>query len=158
MNTKEKIFQYIREHRTATGKELCEYFDISRQALNKHIKRLIQSGRIIKKGVTKGVTYHISQKSDHKQQLQKIEREYFLSGLQEDIVFNEISLLLNLKRKLKKNVLDIVEYGFTEMLNNSIEHSHSKICRVNVVLDNYNLNFSIRDYGIGVFYLSLIHI
>ena len=65
MNAKDKIFKYIEKNQYATGKQLSEYLGISRQAVNKHLKELIQNMKAFKgnliiqtlflRGVTDGV-------------------------------------------------------------------------------------------------------
>ena len=48
MNTKEKILRQIEIKQSSTGKELSELLGISRQAVNKHLKELIQNRRVFK--------------------------------------------------------------------------------------------------------------
>ena len=59
MNAKGKIFKYIEKNQYATGKQLSEYLGISRQAVNKHLKELIQNDRVVKEGITRGAVYRI---------------------------------------------------------------------------------------------------
>ena len=92
MNAKDKIFKYIEKNQYATGKQLSEYLGISRQAVNKHLKELIQNDRIIKEGVTRGAVYRIPL-ADKKVRFKKsIEKSYTLSGLEEDKVLRESSI------------------------------------------------------------------
>ena len=149
INTKEKIVKYIRKNKKASGKDLSGLLGISRQALNKHIKVLIQRGTIEKEGITRGAVYKIAGKI---RQSERFRKRYILNGLEEDKVFTEIALLLNLRKYIRKNVFDIIKYVFTEILNNAIEHSLSQHCNIEVILDQYKCNFTIRDYGIGIFY------
>jgi len=149
MNQKDKILKYLKGKKSASGKEISGFLGISRQALNKHLKVLIQEGNVVKEGNTRGAVYTIAGKIQPSQRLRK---RYVLKGLEEDRVFKEVELLLNLRKNLRKNVFDIINYVFTEILNNAIEHSRSKNCDVEVVLDQYTYNFTIRDNGIGIFY------
>jgi len=152
MDAKEKIINFITKNKSATGKQLCEYLGISRQAVNKHLKQLIQNDKIIKKGITKGAVYKIPS-ADKKVRLKKrIEKSYVLSGLEEDKVFHELAPLLNLKFELSDQAFRIMNYAFTEMLNNAIDHSESEKCIVEWLIDPYKIDFRIRDFGIGLFY------
>ncbi len=151
MNTKEQILKILKEKKQISGRELSVFLRISRQALNKHLKKLIQDSKVIKEGATKGATYKIFSSSSKKQSEQTFRKVFPLKGLEEHRVFEEMALLLNLKRNLRENVLNLFDYAFTEILNNAIEHSHSKKCNVEVTLDQYICSFSIRDYGIGIF-------
>jgi len=134
-----------------TGKELLVELGISRQALNKHIKELIENGLIYKIGVTRGVLYKKST-GKLKQRSRQLRRNYELTGLAEDRVYQEFDNLLGLRQMLTANVYSIFQYTFTEMLNNAIDHSISSRCSVEVGFDDYQVSFTIRDYGIGVFY------
>jgi anti-sigma regulatory factor (Ser/Thr protein kinase) len=56
-------------------------------------------------------------------------------------------LILN----IPENIKSIFIFAFSEMFNNAIEHSESKIISVEVSLRNNKLAFIIEDFGIGVF-------
>ena len=153
MNTKDKIIKYLKTHQIATGNELCSYLGVTRQALNKHLKELINNSLVIKTGTTKNAIYeYVSFSSEQSSKELSYKKEYQLSGLEEDKVFNELSLILNLQKRVNKNTADIIRYAFTELLNNAIEHSESNRGIVEILLDQYNFHFVIRDFGIGVFY------
>ena len=73
-------------------------------------------------------------------------------GCNEDRIWDEVEIRLQLKRALRPNVLAIVRYAFTEMLNNAIEHSQADRCAIRVALGQSLVSFEIRDHGIGVFH------
>lgn len=150
MDITAKILKYIENRKSAQGSELVRLLGISRQALNKHLQELISDGKVIKEGKTKGVKYYYAKIK--KKTVQKFHREYKLDKLQEDLVCKDINLSFRLKQNLRKNVLNIFNYAFTEILNNVIEHSQTKKCDVKAELAPYQCNFKIRDYGIGIFY------
>jgi biotin operon repressor/anti-sigma regulatory factor (Ser/Thr protein kinase) len=151
MKVSEKIISYLEANRSATGNELVNLLGITRQALNKHIRKLILAGLIEKEGVTKGTRYRLASGKSPRHRL-TFKRRYPLAGLEEHRVFHQAELKLNLRRELPSNVREIVQYAFTELLNNAIEHSESEFCNVSVSLDPFQCSFSIRDYGIGIFY------
>jgi len=148
MNTQEKILNYIKENGPSSGAEISKFLAISRQAVNKHIKSLIQKGVLSKEGRTKDALFRIGSKP---RSIQHFKRVLELAGLEEDRIFQDIKLNLALKRNLTRNVLELNNYVFTEILNNAIEHSHSQKSDIEVCLDQYSVFFSIRDYGIGIF-------
>ena len=152
MNSKDKILEYLQENKFATGKQLSEFLRISRQAVNKHLKALIQNGSLIKEGITRGAVYRTPSSKRKIPSKKRLGKTYLLPDLEEDKVFQEVALLLNLRQELSKSALKIVHYAFTEILNNAIDHSASGKCRIQVSLDQYRFNFCIRDFGIGVFY------
>lgn len=152
MSTKEKILAYLGENKSASGTELSELLGISKQAVNKHLKVLIQAGRIIKEGVTRGAVYSIPSGDKKVSPPARWTKSYSLSHLEEDRVFQDAGVFLNLRKILGRNTFEITHYAFTEMVNNSIDHSESPKCSVEVVVDNYDLLFKVRDFGIGIFY------
>ena len=74
-----------------------------------------------------------------------------LHNLREDEIFNQASTSINLKARMSENGHRIANYAFTEMLNNSIDHSGSKNARVDLRCRPDGLVFVIRDHGIGAF-------
>jgi anti-sigma regulatory factor (Ser/Thr protein kinase) len=75
---------------------------------------------------------------------------YTLKGLEEDLVFREIDLRMGLAKKLSPAARKIVSYAFSEMLNNAIDHSHSRKGSVRLSYGG-QVDFEIIDRGIGVF-------
>jgi len=52
---------------------------------------------------------------------------------------------------ISENVLHICHYGFTEMLNNAIEHSEGRQIRIDTDCTEDTIELTIRDDGIGIF-------
>ncbi len=152
MNTKEKILDYLRKNKSAGGNELSNYLGISRQAVNKQLKVLIQNGKVAKEGVTRGTVYSINSDDQQSTQSVKWRKTYELSNLEEDRVFQEFSQSVNLGNLLSRKAFKITNYVFTEMVNNAIDHSVSPKCLIEVEIDQYNLVCKVRDFGIGIFY------
>jgi biotin operon repressor/anti-sigma regulatory factor (Ser/Thr protein kinase) len=150
MNMKEKIIELVKEKKGLSGVQLSEVLGISRQAVNKHLKPLLQNGSLIKTGVTRGAVYKIA--TSGKKPSKTFKKSFFLDGLAEDKVFQQISLALNLTRIINPRANEIARYAFTEMLNNAIDHSQSEKCHVEVIVDEFNFQFRIRDYGMGLFF------
>ena len=76
-------------------------------------------------------------------------RIYILDGLDEsDVWLEDVKPLLD---HLPKNVLDIWSYGFTEMLNNAIEHSGGMGVEIHVRNDGDGFRVIIIDNGEGLF-------
>ena len=152
MSSKEKIIEYLSKHHMVSGREFSVYLGISRQAVNKNLKALIQNGEVIKQGTTRDAVYQLKKKNAKEKSTRNFEKTYDLKNLEEDSVFQEVKLFLNLERELNNFALEIVRYSFTEILNNAIDHSNSGKCFVKCSLDPYDFHFKIRDFGIGVFF------
>jgi dimeric dUTPase (all-alpha-NTP-PPase superfamily) len=58
--TSQKLISYIIERENVTAKEMGEFLDITRQALFKHLAKLIESGEIVKVGRPPKVFYSIN--------------------------------------------------------------------------------------------------
>lgn len=149
MDTKKRILKIMELSDSVSGPQLTEALGISRQALNKHLKVLIESGLVYKTGVTRGARYRKG--PGRRPSMTAIHKIYPLTGLKEDEVFRQMRTALNLSGRVSSNTYGLLEYAFTEMLNNAIDHSYSDDCRTRIFLGKYDAEFTIRDYGIGLF-------
>ena len=52
---------------------------------------------------------------------------------------------------MRENVQRIVQYSFTEMVNNVIDHSNAEIMSIIVKLNALNIEIFIHDDGVGIF-------
>src|SRR5262245_34744279 len=115
----ERIRERLRVRGIATGASLARELGISRQALHKHLRKMVANGEVLQKGTTRGASYRL-RKSGDAPIARSLKRRYKLSGLEEDRVFEECALWLNLHRELAKSAYEIVKYAFSELLNNAI--------------------------------------
>jgi len=81
----------------------------------------------------------------------KITKTLVNKNLSEDIVFDQLDSETPFIKNLKESIHSIVEYGFTEMLNNAIEHSRSEQIKVTFEEIDDTLTFEVLDTGIGAF-------
>ncbi len=72
-------------------------------------------------------------------------------NLQEDTILKEIKQQTAILRTVPENVGRIVDYGFTEILNNAIDHSRSATITVRMERSDRAIGFSVVDRGIGIF-------
>lgn len=146
--TRDSILRYLQRHRSASGPELAEHLGITRQAVSSHLRMLIDQRRVFKTGSTRAARYFPAEAAEPGR---RIKRELEIPGLDEADVYETVALSLNLAR-LPDNVEAIVHYGFTEMLNNAIDHSMADRCAVQLSVDVSTVRFAVRDRGIGVFH------
>jgi biotin operon repressor len=137
------ILDQVEKHPADIAKVAGETFGISRQAVNRHIQQLIAENLLTIEGATRNRRYSLKP-------LMQWEQRYPLDGsLEEDRVWrNDIAPRLG---ELPKNVLDIWHYGFTEMLNNAIDHSSGTFVEVSLIKTCANTNIILRDDGEGIF-------
>jgi biotin operon repressor/anti-sigma regulatory factor (Ser/Thr protein kinase) len=150
MDTEAEILKTLRR-RAASGADLAKQLKISRQAVHIHLKGLVLKGQVVKTGTTRGAMYVLSSDRRRGAATLRFSKTFTLAGLAEDEVFLEAARRMQLARALPANVRDIIRFGFTEMLNNAIEHSCAAKCKVEVCLDPYVCLFIVRDFGIGLF-------
>lgn len=136
------IVAHVEEHAGDIVTVTAEQFGISRQAVNGHIRRLVNQNLLVGEGNTRNRIYKL--------QLQlKIEKIYSLQGLREDVAWREF-IRPNLG-DLPANVEDIWHYGFTEMLNNAIDHSQGTQAFIHLVKNAAFTDLFIQDDGEGIF-------
>lgn len=151
MSTKDTVYLYIHKNGPVSGQKVAEHLGISRQGANKHIKSLLQEGRIVKEGITRKSRYTTREHGDSLTAPRVFRKACPLSEIEEHVVFRNASAALDLERSMSGAAYAVMRHAFTEILNNAIDHSHSEQCLVRLELNQYDCLFTIRDYGIGVF-------
>lgn len=137
------ILDNVEHHPKAVAKLAAHNFGITRQAVNKHIQRLVEQKALLVHGSTRNRHYLLHP-------LVQWEHIYILDGsLAEDKVWrDDIAVLLG---QLTINVIDIWHYGFTEMLNNAIDHSSGGHVNVSLTKTATTTEIIIYDDGEGIF-------
>jgi len=143
----EQIRQYIlrnvEKHPGDIARMAVERFGVTRQAINKHVKMLVEQGSLTEKGKTRNRVYSLAP-------LEKWTGDYVISSdLAEDVVWrNDVRSQLG---AMPENVSDIWHYGFTEMFNNAIDHSGG--ARISVTLEKTaaTTEMLLMDDGEGIF-------
>lgn len=137
------ILEHLDKHPADIMKVTSEHFDVTRQAVNKHLASLVHEKAIIPSGNTRSRTYRLVP-------LMTWRQDYTLSsGLAEDAVWRK-----DIEEKLgpmPSNVLDIWRYGFTEMFNNAIDHSGGTTIHVTFEKTAVSTRIIIDDNGVGIF-------
>lgn len=142
----EKIRRFILNHIATHSNDIVavtrKEFNITRQAVNRHLTLMVKQGVILAEGKTRK-KYVLAPDFSWTQ-------EYTLeSTLSEDVVWrNDIADKLG---TLPDNVLAIWQYGFTEMFNNAIDHSGSQKILVSIQRTSAFSEVMISDKGEGIF-------
>lgn len=152
MNTKELILKQAHLKGVVRTSQIVKLTGLSRQTIAEHFRTLIKEKKLIKIGSTHNAKYVFPTRTNiFPNEEAKFVKEYIVKGLKEDEVFEDILLKINLSKKISDNVFKIVNYTFTEMLNNAIDHSKSKKVTVQARCKQGNFYFQVIDYGIGVY-------
>jgi anti-sigma regulatory factor (Ser/Thr protein kinase)/biotin operon repressor len=137
------IVAQLSEHPGDVVRLAATKFGCSRQAIHKHLQRLISEGAVEQTGKTRAKQYRLAP-------LVQFSKDYEVKkGLTEDAVWRtDIAPALG---KLPENVLAIWQYGFTEMFNNVIDHSEATTVTVRLTRNAASTTIHIADNGIGIF-------
>ncbi len=137
------ILENAEKHPAEISKVTSAHFKITRQAVNKHLQRLVREKSLAETGHTRNRIYKVAT-------LVEWQRYYPISqDLAEDVVLTEdIAPVLG---QLPENVLDIWQYAFTEMFNNVVSHSGGSQVRVRIAKTAINTVIVIVDDGVGIF-------
>lgn len=137
------LIENLEGHSNDIVRLTAERFACSRQAVHKHLQRLIAEGAVVESGQTRSKKYNLAP-------LVEWNKKYELvAGLAEDVVWrSDVSPLLG---KLPENVLSIWHYGFTEMFNNVIDHSDASVVSITLRKTAAATTVTIYDNGVGIF-------
>lgn len=137
------IIENVEKFPADISKVTAKHFQITRQAVSKHLQKLTAEKALIESGNTKNRTYKLAA-------LSKWHRSYEIkSGFAEDRIWREdISIALG---SMPENVIDIWHYGFTEMFNNVIDHSAGKKIYIEINKTAATTEMLIHDDGVGIF-------
>jgi anti-sigma regulatory factor (Ser/Thr protein kinase) len=121
----------------------AKHLGISRQAVHRHLAAMIAEGAVRTEGRTRSMRYTLVPMST------TYSTEQIDQGLEEHAVWEKT--VLPKLGGLPNNVVDICNYGFTEILNNARDHSQGMVAEIAVTLFKPYLRLRISDDGIGVF-------
>jgi anti-sigma regulatory factor (Ser/Thr protein kinase) len=148
------ILSALKKRKTLRTSDIVKSTGFSRAYVHRHLKMLQDAGRIVLIGRADQAHYVLATlKAREKAKALKRHfiRVYRNADLQEDRVWQQIVSQTGIVLGVRENVMRIVEYGFTEMLNNAIEHSRSQDVRVRARRTDEGIGFSVIDKGIGIF-------
>lgn len=122
--------------------DAMEVFGLTRQAVHRHLSELVKAGYLQASGNTRGRTYVLGAVRSHRATFQ-------LAGLQEsDVYYRDFGFVF---KGLPPEIENICHYGFTEMLNNAIDHSEGTESMVCVERSVDEIEIVISDDGEGIF-------
>jgi anti-sigma regulatory factor (Ser/Thr protein kinase)/uncharacterized protein (DUF1330 family) len=153
MTNKQKILNILSKKGKVTSSELTRNIGVSRQYVNIVISELIEDKEVVKIGGTRNAFY-VSKKyiAEHPDILpNRINRTFRNHKLEEHKALIEIEKKFPRIATLPENVKSIFTFGFSEMFNNAIEHSGSKVIKIEVAVRDNKLSFIVDDSGVGVF-------
>lgn len=153
MVNKNIILEIANKQGKITTKDLLARFGVSRQYINQLMSELINERKILKLGGTRSASYvSVLYAKDHPEVIPNVFRKKYANvGLEEHRVLLGIEQKFSPVTDLPENIRSIFAFAFSEMFNNAIEHSQSKLIGVEVVIRDGKLSFVIEDSGVGAF-------
>jgi anti-sigma regulatory factor (Ser/Thr protein kinase) len=146
------ILSRLRQRGTVRVREIVALTGLSRAYVHRFFKQLTDEGVIARIGETKQAHYvPAAQAQTAKEKIRTASYRLPVAGLQEHEVLQRFKRETGVLSGLAENVKRIVEYAFSEMLNNAIEHSRSELVTVSMSRSDGMLSFHVVDQGVGVF-------
>lgn len=135
------ITEDVSSHPHDLTRYIAQQLGITRAAANNYIRKLEEGGWIARSGPATRPVFSPGYK-------RQIIRRYPLAGLEEDMAWSRD---FRPHFNLAPNVQNIVQHGFTEMLNNAIDHSAGTDAHVLMRQTEKHLQLIVSDNGIGIF-------
>jgi len=146
------ILNTIKKQGQVTTADLVGLTGLSRAYAQRFLKNLADEGVIALMGKANQAHYIFpSKKGAINAKPLMVRRIMTNKGLAEDKVLREIKEESAIFQSLAGNVSSTLDYAFTEMLNNAIEHSTSEKIDVVVMRTATDIRFMVADRGIGIF-------
>lgn len=145
MKTKirEFILRKLLEHPNDITTFASKKFNVTRQTIFNNLKKLSDEGLVIASGKTRARKYEL------KTLFKKEYYERTCTVLAEDAVWRD-KILPNLS-EIKPNVIEICQYGFTEIVRNVFDHSQSESFIHGVAQNAICIELWVFDHGVGIF-------
>lgn len=141
----ESIQALLAEAGSFAPRELAARTGLTRQALQRHLAREVEAGRLERTGRGRAVRYR-------RPGGRLFDRTYATSGLDESAVWSDV--LEALKKSVpgrSQEVDEILGYAVTEVVNNAIDHSGARQVDLAAEQSEGSIVVRIGDAGIGAF-------
>ncbi len=137
------IIENVGAHPADITRLAIEKLGCTRQAVNRHLQKLVDEGALTATGKTRTRKYSLAS-------LVSAEKFYVLGGdaNEGEAWRTDVAPLLG---KLPENAMGIWQYGFTEMFNNAIDHSGGTGVIVKIEKTAASTEIVITDNGVGIF-------
>lgn len=122
---------------------VAQRFNVTPQAVQQHIQRLVRDGVLVAKGERRYRRYGLATRSEE-------ERIFPLGGsVSEDVVWS--TFVRPIVTELAPEEQEICHYGLTEMFNNAIDHSGGRHAKARVRRTSATVELRVADDGKGIF-------
>jgi len=154
MDIRNLILKKLEKNKEIKVADVVKAAGFSRAYINRFFQGLREEGKIVLIGKANKACYVLARDkavSKAKSSILSVRRSLQNKNISEDLVLDDIKQNSGIFLNLPKNVSNIVNYAFTEMLNNAIEHSESEKIEIKIQRNAPDIRFEVRDWGIGIF-------
>ena len=147
MTVKQEIYEKLKNtNRAMSAVELTEVGDFGeRTYVSKLLGQLVDEGKVKSIQNGRNVYYEVIDMNI------LVDEDVVLSGLDEEIFWNKLRESGDFLSGLSEQAENALYFGFTEMLNNAIDHSKSGVGHIKIWREKGVVKFIVRDRGIGIF-------
>jgi len=134
--------------------EIVKATGFSRAYVNRFFQELRDEGKIVLLDRANRARYVPATEkalARAKQEVTFVHRILKNKNLLEDVVLDDVKKTSVLFQNMPETVSRILDYAFTEMLNNAIEHSQSDKIEITMERSGQSASFSVIDKGVGIF-------
>jgi len=136
------LLEAVKQDAERIVSDAVERFGLSRQTIHKHLTWLVDNDYLLAEGATRNRTYRLG---EHR----VFQKTYPLDSIDEYSVHQrDFSFIF---QGLPDNIAEICDYGFTEMVNNAIDHSEGTTVLIAAERTADVVNILVHDDGEGIF-------
>jgi len=154
MDVRKVILNLLKKKKELKVTDVIKVTGFSRAYISRIFQELRQENKVVLVGKANRARYvlpNVEEIEKAQKKILNIRQTLINKNLSEDIVLDKIKKESGIFFGLRQNVSHILDYAFTEMLNNAIEHSGSKKITIKMARDSKSINFEVIDRGIGIF-------
>lgn len=137
------MLRHIDEHPFDIAQLTSDEFGIPKRVVNARLKQMAAEGKLVQSGKGKTLSYLAAMLVSETIVLP------VTPSLDETTVW--VERIQPLLKEIPPNVLSICQYGFTEMLNNVVDHSGSADVRLHIMQTTSRVSLRLADRGVGIF-------
>lgn len=148
------IISILKKRKKIAAAEIIKITGFSRTYVNRFFQALRDEGKIVLMGKANRAHYVMAQEGALKasrRNLLRTTKIFQNRNISEDTILKRLKQETGIFENIPGNVAGLAGYAFCEMLNNAIEHSRSKLIRIDLQKDHGQITFSVADKGMGIF-------
>lgn len=154
MDIRRFILRSLRKRGEVRTRDVIKASGFSRAYVNRFFGALVGEGRIMLLGKANAARYILVRSKNAlgvRGRVRDAHRILKNRDLSEEAVLSKLKLTTGIFFGVSRNVSDIIDYAFVEMLNNAIEHSRSPVIEIRMRRSASALDFTVADKGVGAF-------